>query len=411
MDTIQIALFFLVSYLLSRVFVVLKIPELVVYYLFERKHISIQKLSLILILGSALISTVIANMVTVLTLMPLVNLLQKEFKGEPKFVLKLNTLFLLCVLWGANIGGIGMVTGTTTNGILIGLYEINRVPVASSFTFISWAVWGLPLTTALALLGWLVLMVFFRPGNLMHKADFSREIGGAGLSRKLQKTGFLLALAFLISAGILSYLLSVFEEHTITIIGITYAWLCAFVYLIMLHGWRSEDGERRQLLKTNETLQDIPKWGLFWVGLAILVSYLLWWKGFFKVVEKLGTDWLSYGRSDLQMYLIIALLITFVSEVLSNTAILVTMVTVLFPIMKSDPGLISWEGMLIIALCSSCAFMTPLATPSNGLGYGASRKISLKYMLISGFVMNVLCSTVIVLWVHNIVPLVLSLFT
>ncbi len=409
MDTLQVFFFFVISYLLSRVFVILKIPELIVYYLFEKKHVSIQKLTFILILGSAFISTVIANVITVLTLMPLVILLQKEIKSSEEFTKKMNTLLLLSVIWGANIGGVGMVTGTTTNGVLIGLYEFYKVPIAKDFTFISWAVWGLPLVLILSFLGWFVLMAIFKPGNRVHKPDFAEYLESSGLSHKMQRIGFLLAASFIVTASVLSLLLSVFHQNQYLVLIATVLWTLIYIYLMLIHNWKAESGKPRKLLLFKETLQDIPKKGLLWIGLAILVTILLWKLKFHTYMATWFTQWLDGKHSLFLLYWIFALLTTFASEIVSNSAVQVTMFMVLFPMTKTIPDM-SWQGMLIITLCSSCAFMTPIATPANGLGFGSSSKVSLKFMMIAGFVMNIVCATVISTWVYYVVPITLKWF-
>jgi len=409
MDTFQVFFFFVISYLLSRVFVKLKIPELIVYYLFEKRHVSIQKLTYILILGSALISTIIANVITVLTLMPLVVLLQKEIKSFGEFTIKMNTLLLLCVIWGANIGGIGMVTGTTTNGVLIGLYELYKVPIAKDFTFISWAAWGLPLVLLLSGLGWLILMLIFKPGKQTHKPDFGVALASSGLSRKMQRVGFFLAASFILTASGLSLLLSILDKHKYTILFATIIWTLVYIYLLLIHKWKAEDNKRRKLLEFSDTLQDIPKKGLLWIGIAILVTYILWQLKFHQVMAAWFTGWLNANHSLFLLYWIFALLTTFASEVVSNSAVQVTMFMVLFPMTRTIPDM-SWQGMLIITLCSSCAFMTPLATPSNGLAFGSSSKVSLKYMMMAGFIMNLVCATLISAWVYFVVPITLNWF-
>jgi sodium-dependent dicarboxylate transporter 2/3/5 len=409
MDTIQVFFFFVISYLLSRVFVMLKIPELIVYYLFEKKHVSIQKLTYILILGSALISTIIANVITVLTLMPLVVLLQKEIKSAEQFTRKMNTLLLLSVIWGANIGGIGMVTGTTTNGVLIGLYEMYKVPIAKDFTFISWAAWGLPLVLILSILGWLILMGIFKPGKQTHKPDFAEHLESSGLSRKMQQTGFVLAASFIVTASGLSLLLSILDKHKYIILFATIIWTLIYLHLLLIHKWKAENGTRKKLLEFKDTLQDIPKKGLLWIGIAVLVTIVLWKLNFHQVMATWFTGWLEGNHSLFLLYWIFALLTTFASEVVSNSAVQLTMFTVLFPMTKINPDL-SWQGMLIVTLCSSCAFMTPLATPSNGLGFGSSSKVSLKYMMMAGFIMNIVCATLISVWVYFIVPITLRWF-
>lgn len=407
MDILQISLFFLISYLLSRVFVMLKIPELVVYYLFEKRHVSIQKLTLILILGSSLISTIIANVITVLTLMPLVLLLQKGFKGTPAETKKMNTLFLLSVIWGANIGGIGMVTGTTTNGILIGLFELYKLPVADSFTFLSWMGWGMPLAIFLTFAGWGILMLVFKPGNISQTTDFETDLTSIQLSRKLQMVGFALALAFILSAAGLSYLLSIEKVHKLYVLIATVIWTIIFLYLLMFRSYKTENNSHSRLLLFKDTLHDLPIKGIIWIAVGIALAIILWQLNFHQSMAMWLTQTLHGKQSLYGLYLLFALISTFGSELISNSAVQISSFMVLFPMTKFNPD-VSWQAMLIITLSSTCAFMTPLATPSNGLGFGSSGKVSLKYMLFAGFLMNLISSVAISTWILFVVPVVLT---
>lgn len=408
MDILQISLFFVVSYILSRVFVTLRVPELVVGYLFEKKHVSIQKLTFIFLMSSTLLSAVIANLITVLTLMPLVLILQSQAMKKDVETRKINTLFLLTIIWGANIGGIGLVTGTTTNGILLGLYEVYKMPISHSMTFVSWMAWGLPLVVILAVIGWAILMLVFRPGNLTREVDFSEKVKHEDVSRKLQRIGFFYAGIFVISASLLSYLLHAIPEHQFLIMGITIVWTGIFVYLTLFREYRIESGEMRQLLKFKDTLHDIPKKGILWIAIGLAVTLVLWRLNFHQALAHWLSDQLQGKHSVFWVYLLFALFTTFATEIISNSAVQVATFMVLFPMTRYNPDL-SWQGMLIIALCSSCAFMTPMATPSNGLGFGSSAKVSLKHMLSAGFLMNIACSVIISLWVFYVVPVILAL--
>jgi len=409
-DTLQVSLFFLISYLISRVFVIFKIPELILFYLLEKKRISIPKLTLILIVGTTLLSSVIANIIAVLTLMPLVLLLQNGVNSTGKNKLKLNTLFLLCVIWGANIGGIGMVTGTTTNGILIGLYEGFKVPIGKDFTFFTWMTWGIPLALILSIVGWLILMLLFQPGKMIDTSNFRSKLTSFTMTRKLQKIGFILAAVFIITASLLSLSLNLFDKHKLWVIGITVLWTLVFLYLLFLHYWKTEDNAKQRLLLFKDTLQDLPKKGLLWVAIGVLVTLIFW---FFKL-HNLGGLWLvnlfKGNQSHLMLFVSLALISTFASEIFSNSGVQITMFMVLFPLLKHNPGF-SWEGMLIVSLCSTCAFMSPIGTPSNGLGYGSSQKISLKYMLGAGLIMNIASSMIISFWVPFIVPTIINIFS
>jgi sodium-dependent dicarboxylate transporter 2/3/5 len=114
-------------------------------------------------------------------------------------------------------------------------------------------------------------------------------------------------------------------------------------------------------------------------------------------------------RSEFLLLLIVGAIATFTTELMSNTVIQIAMFVSLFPLTKVYPD-IGWQTMLVITLTSGCAFMSPIATPSNGLGFGCVKKISLRHMLAAGLLMNIFSLLAITSWVNYVVPVVLSWF-
>ncbi|MDD2331070.1 MAG: hypothetical protein PHI68_00300 [Candidatus Cloacimonetes bacterium] len=411
LDKLQLVHFFLISYLISRVFVKHKLPERILYYLVETKHISISKLSWILISGTALLSMLIANVITLLTLLPLLLLIQNEYHGTEKEKRKFSTLMLLSLIWGANIGGMGMLTGTTTNGILVYMFELFKYPNRHLFSFFSWLGWGIPLVGLMCLLGWGVLMLVFQPNQRLSALQIKRHLDSTSVPIRLQKIGMNLAFAFFLSAALLSFGMSKIKAQQELIYILTSLWSLMFLYLMFIHKWKSEvrGNNKESLISDRDILHDLPMKGLVWIGLGILMTVILVWIKFPRLVSGWTLTWVQAKYSILLLYLIIALITTFTTEVVSNSVIQISLFVVLFPLSKTNPE-ISWQTMLIITLCSTCAFMTPLATPSNGLGFGASSKIYLRYMLLAGGIMNLVSAGLITLWVSFAVPAVLRWF-
>ena len=48
-------------------------------------------------------------------------------------------------MYGANIGGMGSITATPANGILITFIGLNNVGGADNLSFATWLFWGIPL--------------------------------------------------------------------------------------------------------------------------------------------------------------------------------------------------------------------------------------------------------------------------
>ena len=54
-------------------------------------------------------------------------------------------MLALATIYGANIGGMGSVTATPANGILVTFAVLENVPGTRDISFASWLVWGIPL--------------------------------------------------------------------------------------------------------------------------------------------------------------------------------------------------------------------------------------------------------------------------
>lgn len=410
LDKLQLLAFFLVSYLLSRIFVRFQLPQRLIHWLFQEKRLTVSRLNWLIIIGTAVLSMLIANVVTLLTLIPVLVLLQKDYRGPSQHSKRFSTMVMLSAMWGSNIGGMGMLTGTPANGLLIAMFQANRFAINKQFTFLSWMTWGIPLTLVLCFLGWLVMMLVFRParsfGNEHLKPGFVIDPTYA----RAQNIALVLAFVFLISSALLSFAMSFLHTLRLQVLLVTAIWTLGFLYVMFMHRFRTTDEPTREpLLRGKDILHDLPKKGFLWILLGLGLTGLLIWLKFPDQASRWAAQWISADRSLLLLMLSVALITTFLTEIVSNTVVLISMFVALFPLTKDFPGL-SWQIMLIISLSSNCAFMSPLATPSNGLGFGSSHKISLRFMLLSGFLMNVVCAVAITLWVHYLVPPVISLF-
>ena len=66
--------------------------------------------------------------------------------------------------------------------------------------------------------------------------------------------------------------------------------------------------------------------------------------------------------------------------------------------------------MLAVSLASTCAFMTPVATPVNALAFGGIGGVSLGRFMKNGLLMNLLSAVWIAAWITWIIPPVLGWF-
>lgn len=409
-DKIQLIFFFLISYLLSRVFVRFELPKSLVRWLIEEKHISISKMCWMMISGTAFISMLIANVVTLMAMIPVLELIQNQFEGSEAERRKFSTMMMLSAVWGANIGGMGMLTGTTTNGILVGMFEAFKFPISSQFTFLSWMSWAMPLAIILCGAGWLVLMLVFRPASQLQGGALRSQLESVICHARGQRISTWLAGFFLLSATLLSSSMSFFPKLQKELLVLSLIWVFGFLYIFFIHRFRLQNGVERQILLPREHIfHDLPKKGLLWVLAGVLITLVMVMLKLPKALAEVSVQWITGEKSVMILLLTVGFVTIFATELMSNSVIQIAMFVTLFPITKVCPEL-SWQVMLLISLCSTCAFMSPIATPSNGLGFGSTRRISLPYMLSAGLLMNLVTLGVITCWVHFVVPRVLDFF-
>lgn len=410
LDKLQLVCFFLISYLLSRVFVRFNLPHRLVHWLCEEKHMSVSRLAWLIITGTALLSMVIANVITLLALVPVLTQLQLDYHDTPREKRKFATLIILSAVWGANIGGMGMLTGTTTNGILVGMFEAYKYPISENFTFLSWMTWAAPLSFLMCLTGWLVLMLVFRPNKQFSVEKFRSTLKDACEFPAAQRIALWLTLVFLISTVLLSFCMTYFKAWRPWIMEVTLLWTLFFLAVLFLVRFRiRSNDEKAPLLEPKHILHDLPKKGLLWILIGVLVTMLMVMLKFPDYVTRSAVSWIKDDFSLMLLLLIVGLITTFATEIVSNSVIQIAMFMTLFPLSRYYPE-VSWQMMLIITLTSTCAFMSPIATPSNGLGFGSSKSFSLAYMLGAGLLMNLFSAALITAWVYYVVPVVIAWF-
>ena len=145
MDKIQLIFFFISGFGISRLMIKARLPHRMVYWLIGKRHLSITKILFYLIAISAFLSFFIPNAITVLTLLPLLELLRRSYEASNGSSKNVATMLALSTIYGANIGGMGSITATPANGILVTYAVLNDIPGTQNLSFASWLVWGIPL--------------------------------------------------------------------------------------------------------------------------------------------------------------------------------------------------------------------------------------------------------------------------
>ncbi len=402
MDKIQIAFFFVSGFFISRLVIKYKLPEVIMDYLFSEKHYSASKILIHLIFLASLLSFFIPNVIAVLTLLPLINLILKTYEGTSSEIRKMATMLSLGVMYGANIGGMGSVTATPANGILVTFLLFKDVAGSGSITFSTWLIWGVPLVVIFSFASWVLLLIMFRPGKAsLHMKDLIIETPETrGIKFKLT---ILLTFLYFISSLILSAIMIYETEHQTTILVITGLFTLIFSLFLFLFPVKNGEGST-SMLKVKDCFTDLPKKGFLFVGVSILIALLLYALNIQEDFSQFVNEILPKELPVFTILFLLAIITTFSTELISNTAVQLSLFLIIGT-MANLIGFAAIEGMIIITLSSTCAFMSPIATGVNGLAFGGVPNVSLSRMIIAGFFMNLLGAVLITLWVTQIASL------
>lgn len=349
-------------------------------------------------LGSMWISNTAATLIMLPIGLALAARMEPEMPDRAQFA-RFSASLLLAIAYGASIGGIATPLGTPPNLIYLGAVqkEFGRAP-----GFLEWMSFAVPIAAAMIA----ILHVYF--GRVIGGSSAATGAGHEVLQRERAELGpvgrderrvgaiFGLMVILWVTRQIdlgashsigwapLLGLDETVDDATIAVLGTT-----------LLFVWPSE--RRGERLLDWATARRIP-WEvvlLFGGGLALAKGFEV--SGLSASIAGALTG--LKGVSPILLIAIICLVVTFLTEVTSNTAVATLLMPVLAPFAKAS-GLGPEVVMLPAALSASFAFMLPVATPPNAVVYGTGR-ISIASMARTGFWLNLAGVVVVtaILWV------------
>lgn len=387
-DRLPLILLFATGYILYRVIASAGLPEFIASRAVRISQGRADYLLLSLMGVSALLSMFIPNAVTVLAMIPVIRKLDDELEV-------MTTPLTLSIIYGANIGGMGSLIGSPANLLLIGALDLFDISGRKAITFFNWFEWALPLVVLMLLLAWMVVR-FSLPTNgigittTKHALSLTPE----------QRSGlgvFGLFFIFWCGSSLLVELVPAYSG---------YESLVTLVFGLAFCGYVFGGG----VLRLRDLVHGIPRRGVLFLGvLGVLIAIVRMLK-IDEAAACLFTDALNVmGQSGdgFGIYLITALVVILLTEFLSNTVVSTAFFAVIGQVATAY-GQGPLPLMILVSVASTCAFMTPVATPCNSLAVGEMRGVSLKTMVGLGMVLNILGALLMSFWVWWIVPLVYS---
>lgn len=302
---------------------------------------------------SGVMSSFLSNTSTALLLLPLGLCLTDNYKLQGRFA--------LAIAYGASIGGIITPIGTPPNLIYYGFMEANGLRPPG---FVEWISMVAPLAALMMIICGFLLGVGIKNEQLGEVESADK------MSRQQWKMAYwLIALATLLilNAPIGSFPGLGLNEKVL---------LLGFGLALFFPGM--------EILKWEHT-KKIPYEIIFLFGAGFAMAAAFESTG---LADVLASSLVGIGKlSPFIVILSVAFLVTFASEVTGNTALISLMLPVLFSV-TSTAGLNTAVVLMVATVCSSYAFMLPIATPPNAIAMSSGAVTTLD-MVKKGFLLNI----------------------
>lgn len=405
LNTIQVALTFINGFLVSRLLIKCGLAEKTVFFFMKKSGGHLSRILIYLTFSTALLSVFIPNVIALLAILPLLQILKKDFEALPADQKSLDTALSLSSLYGANIGGTGSIIGSPSNLILMGFLLVRGVSGYEQLNFVSWMGWGIPLVALYSLLACFLVSFLLVPKSIRklkinfnalhhHQAHYPHE-----------KAGIILSLATLIFFTLLPLLNLIFEKSMMpltTLLAILYTLLfIILLFFIPLHDKKNRI--QSKILTLKDCYTNLPGRGFLIAGAAVAFSSLMIFLGIDAYLSKWVSLILPQGVHPFWVMLVFTLMVVFTSEFISNTATAVSFFVVAFPVAEAL-NLSPLPFLLGISLVSTIPSMSPVASPVNAMAFGGIRGVSLKKMMLAGFFMDLIGALLISLLAIYLLP-------
>lgn len=347
---------------------------------------------LLVVMGvTAFFSMWVSNTATAAMMLPIAVTILRQLDQQPGKS-PFGAALMMGVGWSASIGGLATIIGTPPNGIVVGILREQQI---ADITFLQWMKIGLPVTLVCFLGGWALLMLLHRPkiGDTSAGHEAVCRARSALPRPSIDEIATLAVFSLVVLLWVAKPIcdevlpanirvpLSRLDDNQIGLFGA----LLLFVVPIDRRTWR-----------TVLDWRDVKyvEWGtLILFGGGIALSDAMFRTGLTDWLAGAFVGWIGNPAPWICLALIV-LMVDFLTEVTSNTAVASMMTPVLIglaPTLSLPPVTLC----VAAALGCSLAFMLPTGTPPNALVYGTGY-FRISQMARAGFAMNLLGAALVV---------------
>ncbi len=305
---------------------------------------------------SALLSSILSNTTTTLLLISIAIFITENTK--------LKMRFALAIAYGASVGGILTPIGTPPNLILLGIMQEHGMEL---IPFFQWMWMVAPLVILM------LVSVSFLLGIGVSDIVIKREITSTVLDTAQKKVLLLLGaliVLLLVNAPMKPFWAGLGLSES----GI----LLAFGLLLFIAPFH--------ILIWDEDSKKVPYSIMFLFGAGFSIAKAFSQTGLADELASYLLDMTSV--TPILLLLSVAVLITFTTEITSNTALISIMLPVIYAVAQQS-GINTTLFMMVATVCASYAFMLPIATPPNAIAM-SSGVVNVRDMIKYGIVLNIL---------------------
>jgi sodium-dependent dicarboxylate transporter 2/3/5 len=343
--------------------------------------------------GGAFLSMWMSNTATTLMMLPIAaaivdQMRRRQYPGAENFA----TALMLSIAYAAAFGGMATLVGTPPNGVLLTQYRA-LYPDAPPIGFLQWMILGLPVGLVFIPICWFLLTRVLFNFRVLDFPAARDQIEGRLLELGRMNRGERVVFAVWSVTALLWIFSDPIEMGAVRVPGWTELFdnprylnhgtvaIAATIVLFLT----PVDWKRGEFALDWEWARRIP-WDvliLFGGGIAMADAFrstgLTEWLG--------GKLTMLEGAPPLLIVLTICTLLTFLTEITSNTATATIMLPILGGPAAQALGVHPLLLMLPATLSISCAFMLPVATPPNAIVFGGGH-VTVPQMARAGFLLN-----------------------
>ncbi|MBC8237789.1 MAG: SLC13/DASS family transporter [Helicobacteraceae bacterium] len=316
-----------------------------------------------LTLTAGLLSAILSNTTTTLLLISIALFITDD--------VKLKMRFALAIAYGASVGGIMTPIGTPPNLILFGIMSDKGMEM---IPFFQWMWMVIPLVLGMFVVVSLVLS--YKVPNVITHRENKKE----ALNKQQKKV------LYVMGGLILLLLLNAPMKPFWPGLGLSEAGILLGAGLLMF-------APPFNILIWNQDAQKVPYQIMFLFGAGFSIAKAFGETGLADAVASyllVMTD-----LPPILLLLAVASLITFTTEITSNTALISIMLPVIYAV-SEQAGINTTLFMMVATVCASYAFMLPIATAPNAIAM-ASGAVHVSNMIRYGVILNLVGIGLIVL--------------